>query len=323
MRTVREPAELQMAVRQLRRNGAEIGFVPTMGALHEGHLSLVEIARRRDALVVVSVFVNPAQFGPGEDFDRYPRQPERDAGMLHEAGCDLLFLPEVETIYPAGSATRIHLEGAALGYEGKCRPGHFDGVATVVTILFQLVRPNFAVFGEKDAQQLAVVRQLARDLRLPVEIVAGPTRREPDGLAMSSRNAYLSPEEREAAAVLPRALAAVRAAVEGASAVRRRSRSCSARRSPPSRASRSTTPTWSTPGPSAPSPGSPGTSSCPWPGGWATPGCSTTCSCICRARAPADGRRAGRGGRPCAAHSSSRRSTAPPSPTRTCTTRAR
>ena len=214
MRTVREPAELQMAVRQLRRDGTEIGFVPTMGALHEGHLSLVEIARRRDALVVVSVFVNPTQFGPGEDLDRYPRQPERDAGMLHEAGCDLLFLPEVETIYPPGNATRIHVEGAALGYEGKCRPGHLDGVATVVTILFQLVRPNFAVFGEKDAQQLAVVRQLARDLRLPVEIVAGPTRREPDGLAMSSRNAYLSPEEREAAGVLPRALAAVREQVE-------------------------------------------------------------------------------------------------------------
>ncbi|NLN10891.1 MAG: pantoate--beta-alanine ligase [Acidobacteria bacterium] len=228
MRTVREPAELQMAVRQLRRDGMEIGFVPTMGALHAGHLSLVEIARRRGALVVVSVFVNPTQFGPGEDLDRYPRQPERDAGMLHEAGCDLLFLPSVETIYPPGNATRIHVEGAARGYEGKLRPGHFDGVATVVTILFQLVRPNFAVFGEKDAQQLAVVRQLVRDLHLPVEIVAGPTKREPDGLAMSSRNAYLSPAEREAATVLSRALAAagdeIAAGERRAAAIRRRLR---------------------------------------------------------------------------------------------------
>ncbi|HQN37950.1 MAG TPA: pantoate--beta-alanine ligase [Thermoanaerobaculia bacterium] len=228
MRTVREPAELQMAVRQLRRDGMEIGFVPTMGALHAGHLSLVEIARRRGALVVVSVFVNPTQFGPGEDLDRYPRQPERDAGMLHEAGCDLLFLPSVETIYPPGNATRIHVEGAARGYEGKLRPGHFDGVATVVTILFQLVRPNFAVFGEKDAQQLAVVRQLVRDLHLPVEIVAGPTKREPDGLAMSSRNAYLSPDEREAATVLSRALAAagdeIAAGERRAAAIRRRLR---------------------------------------------------------------------------------------------------
>ncbi|HNU82073.1 MAG TPA: pantoate--beta-alanine ligase [Thermoanaerobaculia bacterium] len=228
MRTVREPAELQMAVRQLRRDGMEIGFVPTMGALHAGHLSLVEIARRRGALVVVSVFVNPTQFGPGEDLDRYPRQPERDAGMLHEAGCDLLFLPSVETIYPPGNATRIHVEGAARGYEGKLRPGHFDGVATVVTILFQLVRPNFAVFGEKDAQQLAVVRQLVRDLHLPVEIVAGPTKREPDGLAMSSRNAYLSPDEREAATVLSRALAAagdeIAAGERRAATIRRRLR---------------------------------------------------------------------------------------------------
>lgn len=217
-----------MAVRQLRRDGMEIGFVPTMGALHAGHLSLVEIARRRGALVVVSVFVNPTQFGPGEDLDRYPRQPERDAGMLHEAGCDLLFLPSVETIYPPGNATRIHVEGAARGYEGKLRPGHFDGVATVVTILFQLVRPNFAVFGEKDAQQLAVVRQLVRDLHLPVEIVAGPTKREPDGLAMSSRNAYLSPDEREAATVLSRALAAagdeIAAGERRAAAIRRRLR---------------------------------------------------------------------------------------------------
>lgn len=226
MRTAREAAELQTAIRQLRRDGAdEIGFVPTMGALHAGHLSLVEIARRRGAKVVVSIFVNPTQFGPAEDLAHYPRQPDVDAGMLLGAGCDLIFLPEVETIYPAGHATRIHVEGAARGYEGDARPGHFDGVATVVSILFQMVRPNFAVFGEKDAQQLAVVRQMTRDLHLPVEIVAGPTQRESDGLAMSSRNVYLSPEERAAAPAVYRALLAAKTKIDAgerdAAAVRR------------------------------------------------------------------------------------------------------
>lgn len=215
MRTAREVAELQMAIRQLRRDGAgEIGFIPTMGALHAGHLSLVEIARRRGAKVIVSIFVNPTQFGPEEDLSRYPRQPEQDAGLLLDAGCDLIFMPEAETIYPAGHATRIRVEGAAEGYEGDARPGHFDGVATVVSILFQMVRPNFAVFGEKDAQQLAVVRQMTRDLHLPVEIVAGATLRESDGLALSSRNVYLSAEERAAAPAIHRALLAAKAKVE-------------------------------------------------------------------------------------------------------------
>jgi pantoate--beta-alanine ligase len=226
VRTAREVAELQMAIRQLRRDGAgEIGFIPTMGALHAGHLSLVEIARRRGAKVIVSIFVNPTQFGPEEDLSRYPRQPEQDAGLLLDAGCDLIFMPEAETIYPAGHATRIRVEGAALGYEGDARPGHFDGVATVVSILFQMVRPNFAVFGEKDAQQLAVVRQMTRDLHLPVEIVAGATLRESDGLALSSRNVYLSAEERAAAPAIHRALAAAKAKVDAgerdAAAVRR------------------------------------------------------------------------------------------------------
>lgn len=211
--------ELHRAVDAWRAAGERIGFVPTMGALHVGHLSLVRLARERGApapqntRVVASVFVNPAQFGPGEDFTRYPRQPEKDAALLEEAGCDLLFLPDVATIYPPGNATFVDPAGAAEGLEGACRPGHFRGVATVVCALFNLVRADVAVFGEKDAQQLAVIRQMVRDLHLPVEIVPGPTLREVDGLAMSSRNAYLSPEERRAATVLHRSLRAAEAAV--------------------------------------------------------------------------------------------------------------
>jgi pantoate--beta-alanine ligase len=163
--------------------------------------------------VVASVFVNPAQFGPNEDFNRYPRQPEKDLGVLEEAGCDLTFLPEVDTIYPPGHATFVEPAGAAEGLEGACRPGHFRGVATVVCALFNLVRADVAVFGEKDAQQLAVIRQMVRDLHLPVEIVPAPTIREVDGLAMSSRNAYLSHGERRAATVLHRALRAAETAI--------------------------------------------------------------------------------------------------------------
>ena len=214
METVVAPLELRRQVAEWRRAGGRIGFVPTMGALHEGHLSLVRLARRHAERVVASVFVNPTQFGPQEDLAHYPRQPERDAELLAGAGCDLLFLPAVETIYPPGHATFVEPGGAARGLEGERRPGHFRGVATVVTQLLHLVQPDLAVFGEKDAQQLAVVRQLVRDLHLPVEIVAGPTVRERDGLAMSSRNAYLSPDERCAAAVLHRALRAAAALVE-------------------------------------------------------------------------------------------------------------
>ncbi|HSS52504.1 MAG TPA: pantoate--beta-alanine ligase [Thermoanaerobaculia bacterium] len=206
MRTARTKDELRLRVEAWRREGARIGFVPTMGALHEGHLSLVRIARERATRVVASVFVNPTQFGPTEDFNRYPRQPEKDAAMLEGAGCDLLFLPGVETIYPPGNATFVEPAGAALGLEGTCRPGHFRGVATVVLSLLNLVQADLAVFGEKDAQQLAVIRQMARDFHLPVEIVPAPTIREADGLAMSSRNAYLSPPERQAATVLYRSL---------------------------------------------------------------------------------------------------------------------
>jgi len=206
MDTVTDVGRLRHQVAGWHREGALVGFVPTMGALHEGHLSLVRIARERTDRVVASVFVNPTQFGPHEDLSRYPRTPERDAALLAEAGCDLLFLPAVETIYPQGHATFVEPGGAARGLEGDVRPGHFRGVATVVLQLFELVQPDVAVFGEKDAQQLAVVRQLVRDLHVPVEIVAGPTVREADGLAMSSRNAYLDPEQRRAATVLHGAL---------------------------------------------------------------------------------------------------------------------
>lgn len=213
MLRARDVAALRGQVAAWRQAGATIGFVPTMGALHDGHLSLVRLARERCARVVASVFVNPAQFGPGEDFARYPRQPERDAELLVAAGCDLLFEPAVETVYPPGHAIAVDPGGPAEGLEGACRPGHFRGVATVVTALLNMAQPDVAVFGEKDAQQLAVVRRLVRDLHLPVEIVAGPTIREPDGLAMSSRNVFLSPAERRAAPVLHCALVAAERAI--------------------------------------------------------------------------------------------------------------
>jgi pantoate--beta-alanine ligase len=217
MELARTAEDLRQVTCRWRRAGERIGFVPTMGALHEGHLSLVRLARGVHGVgadrVVASVFVNPAQFGPHEDFTRYPRQPEKDAEMLAGAGCDLLFLPDVDTIYPPGHTVFVDLGVPADGLEGTFRPGHFRGVATVVTVLLNLVQPDLAVFGEKDAQQLAVVRRLVRDLCLPVQIVPAPTVREADGLALSSRNAYLSPEERRAAAVLYRALRAAGAAV--------------------------------------------------------------------------------------------------------------
>jgi pantoate--beta-alanine ligase len=213
MEIARTAGELRRQVAVWHGGGERVGFVPTLGALHAGHLSLVAIARRHAARVVASVFVNPTQFGPGEDFGRYPRQPEKDAALLAAAGCDLLFLPDAETLYPPGHATYLEPGGAALGLEGACRPGHFRGVATVVCALFHLVQPDVAVFGEKDAQQLAVIQQLVRDLSVPVEIVPGPTVREADGLALSSRNAYLSAAERRAAASLYAALRAAEALI--------------------------------------------------------------------------------------------------------------
>lgn len=213
MITLETEADLRHRVAAWRRDGERIGFVPTMGALHEGHLSLLRRARRLADRSVVSIFVNPSQFGPGEDLDTYPRQIEEDSRMLRQQGCDLLFLPAAETIYPPGFSTWLEVGGPAEGLEGAHRPGHFRGVATVVAILLDLVQPDLAVFGEKDAQQLAVIRRLVQDLRLPVEIVAGPTVRADDGLALSSRNAYLSAEERRAATVLHRALTAARQAL--------------------------------------------------------------------------------------------------------------
>lgn len=205
--------EVRRAVTAWRSAGERVAFVPTMGALHDGHLSLVALARRHATQVVASVFVNPTQFGAGEDFERYPRTPESDTARLEQAGCDLLFLPAVDVVYPPGSSTRVRVDGPAAGFEADFRPGHFDGVATVVAALFGLVRPDVAVFGEKDAQQLAVVRALVRDLHLGIEIVGAPTVREADGLAMSSRNVYLSEAERRAAPVLARALETARAAL--------------------------------------------------------------------------------------------------------------
>jgi len=206
VRTVSTVAELRAA---LPRVG--VGFVPTMGYLHRGHLALVERARRENPFVVVSIFVNPLQFGPGEDYHRYPRDLERDRALLEEAGVDLLFAPGVEEVYPEGFATRVQVEGPLTAlWEGAVRPGHFQGVATVVARLFLLVQPQRAYFGEKDYQQLLVVRRMVRDLGFPVEVVGVPTVREEDGLALSSRNVYLSPETRRKAPVLFRALSAMR-----------------------------------------------------------------------------------------------------------------
>ncbi len=192
------------------RAGADIGFVPSLGALHEGHLSHVRRARARDAVVVCSVFLNPTQFGPSEDLTRYPRTPARDEALLRDEGVDYLFMPSVDEMYPAGFATRVDVGPLGAVLDGAERPGHFAGVATVVAKLLNIVRPTHAYFGQKDAQQLAVLRRMVRDLDMPVEIVAGSTVREPDGLAMSSRNVYLSPDERRAAPALYRALTAAR-----------------------------------------------------------------------------------------------------------------
>jgi len=197
-----------------------------MGALHEGHLSLVRRARADDDVVVVSIFVNPTQFGPGEDYARYPRDPDHDLALLRDLGTDLVFMPPVEEMYPQGFDTYVEVEKLAQVLEGTSRPGHFRGVATVVAKLFNIVQPHRAYFGQKDAQQLAVIRRLTRDLDLPVEVVGLPTVREPDGLAMSSRNAYLSHEERKAALVLYRSLEVAqelwRSGVRDASLIRQR-----------------------------------------------------------------------------------------------------
>ena len=212
---LRELAALRARIGEWKRAGLRVGFVPTMGNLHAGHHSLIALARAHADRVVASVFVNPTQFGPNEDFARYPRTPEADAGGLATAGCDLLWLPSVETMYPHGvdATVQVRVPGVTATLEGAHRPGHFDGVATVVARLFNQVQPDVAVFGRKDYQQLAVIRYLARDLAFPIELVAGETLREPDGLAMSSRNQYLSPDERRIAPVIRRTLLAMGDAV--------------------------------------------------------------------------------------------------------------
>jgi pantoate--beta-alanine ligase len=192
-----------------------VGFVPTMGYLHAGHISLVELAKQDCAAVVASIFVNPTQFGPNEDLESYPRDIPADLKRLEDAGVDLVWLPTPEIMYPAGFQTWVDVEEVAQPLEGAQRPGHFRGVSTVVAKLFNAVGPDKAYFGQKDAQQVAVIKQMVRDLNFPVEIVVGPTLREADGLAMSSRNNYLSAEQRQAATVLHRALTAAKAAYAG------------------------------------------------------------------------------------------------------------
>ncbi|OUM96753.1 MAG: pantoate--beta-alanine ligase [Thermobacillus sp. ZCTH02-B1] len=204
MRTIESIAELRAAVADWRRAhpGGTVGFVPTMGYLHEGHASLIRRSAAENGLTVVSVFVNPLQFGPNEDFDRYPRDPGRDRRVAEAAGCDLLFMPSVDEMYPRPTATRVVISGLTERLCGASRPGHFDGVGTVVAKLLHIVMPDHAYFGMKDAQQVAVIERMVEDLNFPVRIVPCETVREPDGLAMSSRNVYLNAEERRQAVIL-------------------------------------------------------------------------------------------------------------------------
>lgn len=211
---VRTVADLRARVAEWRWQGQKVALVPTMGALHEGHLSLVRAAQKLADRVVVSIFVNPRQFGANEDFGRYPRQEAEDTEKLANVAADLLFAPDVTEMYPEGFATNVSVGGVTEGLCGAARPGHFDGVATVVTKLLLQCLPDVAVFGEKDYQQLLTIKRVARDLDIPVAILGAPTMREADGLAMSSRNAYLSPEERRIAARLPAILRELVAAAE-------------------------------------------------------------------------------------------------------------
>ena len=206
LQIVRELSALRAAVAAWRTEGQRVALVPTMGALHAGHIALVEQARRPGTRVVTSIFVNPTQFGPNEDLSRYPRKEQADLKMLTEAGCDLAWLPSVEEMYPAGFATKVGVSGISDKHDGAARPGHFDGVATVVAKLFNQVRPDAAYFGEKDYQQLQIVRRMAADLDTGVEVIGVPTQRDDDGLALSSRNVYLDEGERQRAVALPRAL---------------------------------------------------------------------------------------------------------------------
>lgn len=206
MQTITLVSEMQTLAEDLRSKGQIVGLVPTMGALHEGHLSLIKQAAERADTVVVSIFVNPTQFGPSEDFAKYPRDLERDLKLCEEAGADVLFAPAVEEIYPKGFSTYITEEFVAKPLEGTSRPSHFRGVTTIVAKLFNIVRPDLAVFGQKDAQQVAVISKMVKDLHFTVDIVVAPTLREPEGLAMSSRNRYLSTTQRQEALAIYQAL---------------------------------------------------------------------------------------------------------------------
>ena len=215
MEIISDPGDMQALSRAWHKVDVKIAFVPTMGFFHEGHLSLMRYGREMGDRLVVSLFVNPTQFGPTEDLDRYPREPERDAALAREVGVDVLYSPTAEAMYPQGYQTYVAVEGLSQGLCGPSRPGHFRGVATVVLKLFNQVMPHLAVFGEKDYQQLAVIKRMAADLDLPVEVVGRPIVREADGLALSSRNTYLSPEERHSALCLNQALTAARELAAG------------------------------------------------------------------------------------------------------------
>ena len=206
MRVISTIQEVRSISRAAHRDGKRVGLVPTMGALHEGHLSLVRTAKAQAHVVVVSIFVNPTQFGPNEDYAKYPRTFDRDCQMLEREGVDMVFAPPVEEMYPPGAITYVTVEGLSEKLCGKSRPGHFRGVTTIVSKLFNAVEPDKAFFGQKDAAQVVIIRRMVRDLNLPVEIVVCPIVREADGLAMSSRNAYLSPQQRKSALVLSRSL---------------------------------------------------------------------------------------------------------------------
>ncbi|MBO9395787.1 pantoate--beta-alanine ligase [Shimia sp. R9_2] len=214
----RSVSECRQAIAGLRQNGQSVGMVPTMGYLHAGHMSLIKTAQAHADAIAVSIFVNPTQFGEAADLDAYPRDVERDLALLKEAGVAVVFLPEVETMYPSGDETIVETTRLANMLHGEVRPGHFRGVTTVVARLFNIVQPDVAVFGEKDYQQLQVIKRMVADLHMPVQIIGAPTVREADGLAMSSRNVRLSPEDRAAALVLSRALDAAEAVAAGADA---------------------------------------------------------------------------------------------------------
>ena len=214
MQILRTVSEMQSLARELRANARSIAFVPTMGALHEGHLDLIRLAATRAEVVIVSIFVNPTQFGPNEDFARYPRDLDGDAAKCETAGAHTVFAPDKDELYPAGYSTYVTEEVVAKPLEGVSRPTHFRGVTTILTKLFNIVQPTCAIFGQKDAQQIAVVRKMVSDLNIPVEIVTAPTTREPEGLALSAPNAYLNPGQRHAALAIPHTLQTVKRMVE-------------------------------------------------------------------------------------------------------------